>query len=133
MPSPATTQKLRDVGLLLLRLGAGGMMMVHGWGKLSRFNEMASKFPDPLGIGSPASLTLAVFSEFFCALAIVLGFATRLAALPLIVTMIVAAFVIHGDDPFAKKELALLYLVAFAALAGTGAGKLSLDAKLWRR
>jgi putative oxidoreductase len=44
--------------------------------------------------------------------------------------MVVAAFIIHGDDPFAKKEFALLYAIPFLTLVFTGAGKFSLDAKL---
>ena len=119
-----------SLGLLLVRLGAGGMMLAgHGWAKLASFGEMADRFPDPLGLGSPtASLALAIFSEFFCAAALVVGFATRFAAVPLAVTMLVAAFAIHADDPWAKKELALLYAVPFITLVFTGAGKFSVDA-----
>ena len=119
-----------SLGLLLVRLGAGGMMLAgHGWAKLSGFSEMASRFPDPLGLGSStASLSLTVFAEFFCAAAVVLGVATRFAAVPLAVTMLVAAFAIHADDPWAKKELALLYAVPFVTLVFTGAGKFSVDA-----
>jgi putative oxidoreductase len=58
----------------------------------------------------------------------VLGVATRFAAVPLAVTMLVAAFAIHADDPWAKKELALLYAVPFVTLVFTGAGKFSVDA-----
>ena len=45
----------------------------------------------------------------------------------------VAAFVVHGSDPLGDKELALLYLVCFAAVGALGAGKWSLDAVLKRR
>jgi putative oxidoreductase len=101
----------------------------HGWAKLTGFAEMAERFPDPLGLGSPTmSLALTVFAEFFCATAVVLGLATRFAAVPLVVTMVVAALLIHADDPFAKKELALLYAVPFITLIFTGAGKFSVDA-----
>jgi putative oxidoreductase len=119
-----------SLGLLLVRVGAGGIMLLgHGWGKLIGFSEVAERFPDPLGLGSSTlSLALAVFAEFFCAAAVVAGFATRFAAAPLVVTMLVAAFVIHADDPWAKKELALLYAVPFVALIFTGAGKFSFDA-----
>jgi putative oxidoreductase len=119
-----------SLGLLLLRVAVGGMMAAgHGWAKLTGFGEMAEHFPDPLGLGSPtASLVLAVFAEFFCAAAVVLGVATRFAAVPLAVTMLVAGLAIHADDPWAKKELALLYAVPFIALVFTGAGKFSVDA-----
>jgi len=130
----ARASLLQGVGLLLLRLGAGGMMLAgHGWGKLTSFSERAGDFPDPLGVGSALSMALAVFAECFCAALVVVGAATRLAALPLVVTMLVAAAVVHADDPWAKKEFALIYLVPFLTLAFTGAGPFSLDAVPWRR
>ena len=39
------------------------MLYAHGWPKLASFSEKSGGFPDPLGIGSPASLTLAVFAD----------------------------------------------------------------------
>ena len=45
----------------------------------------------------------------------------------------VAAFVVHGGDPLGDKELALLYLVCFSAVAALGGGAWSLDAALARR
>ena len=59
-----------------------------------------------------------------------IGLKTRLASVPLIVTMIVAAFIVHAGDPFAKKELALVYLVGFLAIFFTGPGEYSVDARL---
>lgn len=118
-----------SLGLLLLRASVGAMMLLgHGWGKLTSFAERSSSFPDPLGIGSSLSMALATGAEAFCALAVILGFATRWAAVPLMVTMAVAALIIHGDDPWAKKELAVLYFFPFATLFLTGAGRYSLDA-----
>ena len=127
--------KLADVGLLVARLGAGGFMLfAHGIAKISNFSEMSAKFPDPLGfLGSEMSLVLAIFAEVLCSALVMLGLVTRLAALPLCATMFFAAFVVHGGDPWAKKELALLYLVVFAAIALTGGGKLSLDTVIRRR
>ena len=46
---------------------------------------------------------------------------------PLAITMFVAFFVVHGDDPFRDKELAFLYLACFTALVMTGAGRYSID------
>ena len=114
----------RDAGLLLLRLFAGGLMLVmHGLPKLLSFGDLLDSFPDPLGVGSAASLTLAVFAEVLCALAVVLGIGTRAAAVPLLVTMLVAAFIVHGADPWSKKELALVYAGMFATLVLLGGGR----------
>lgn len=129
---------LSALGLLILRIGGGGMMLTHGWGKLNMLMSGADQFPDPLGVGPQLSLILAVFAEFFCSILLILGAGTRLVAMPLLFTMFMAAFIIHGDDPFQKKELALLYGTIYLALILNGAGRFSLDhavgskVKLWR-
>jgi len=107
------------------------MIYGHGWGKLLRlFSGEEIRFMDFLGMGPTVSLALAVFAEFFCALLVVFGAYTRLAALPLIFTMAVAAFVRHADDPFSSKEKALMYMFAYIAIAIAGAGWYSVDARL---
>jgi len=123
-----------DLGLLILRLGVGGMILFgHGWGKLVGFSVISQRFPDPLGLGSTVSLSLAVFAEFFCAIAVMMGLLTRLAVIPLCITMFVAAGIIHGLDPWSKKEMALLYAVPFLVLFFTGPGRFSLDRMLGKR
>ena len=109
-------------------------MLTHGWGKLQMMLAgNFDKFPDPIGVGSSLSLVLIVVAEFVSPLLIILGLGTRLAAIPTIGGMAVAAFIVHGGDPWtlgagASKEPAMLYLIPYLALAFTGAGKFSLDA-----
>lgn len=123
-----------DLGLLFLRVAFGLMMVLgHGFGKVSSLFSGQTGFPDPLGIGPTASLALAAFAEFFCALAVVVGFKTRWAAVPVVITMLVAAFVFHGADPWDKKELAILYALGFLTLVFTGGGPYSLDLRLKKR
>jgi putative oxidoreductase len=125
---------LRAWGLLVLRVGIGSFMLFgHGWAKLSQFSEYAPKFADPYGLGATASLVLAIFAEFFCSTAVILGFLTRLATVPLIITMATAAFIIHGGDPFGRQEMALMYLVVFLTLLVTGGGRFSLDSFISRQ
>lgn len=119
---------LSSLGLLILRLGVGGFMLwFHGMPKLLNFSEKAATFPDPLGVGNSLSLGLAVFAEFFCSILLIWGILTRLAAIPLFATMITAAFIIHGEDPWNKKEFALLYAIPFLTLVFTGGGMFSID------
>lgn len=151
--NPTRNDLVSSVGLLILRLGAGAFMLTHGWGKLQQILNGNFQFGDPIGIGEAPSLVLATGAEFFCALLVMFGFATRFAAVPVAFTMAVAAFVAHREDPWtmgkaaelffaqqtkypASKEPALLYLTAFLALAFTGAGRFSLDAIIcsrWRK
>ncbi len=111
------------------------MLLAHGWPKLSNYGELLEKFPDPLGMGSGLSLFLAVSSEVGASVLIIAGLLTRLASVPLLITMLVAGFVVHGSDPFATQEKAFVYAVAYLALILTGPGRLSLDnllhSRLW--
>jgi putative oxidoreductase len=113
---------------LVLRVAISAFMLTHGYGKLqSALAGGEIQFMDPFGLGQAASLYLAVFAEFFCSIFLILGFATRLAVIPLIVTMLVAVLIAHGSDPFEKKEMALHYLVVYLVILVCGAGKYSLD------
>lgn len=118
---------LHNIGLLLFRLVLGFFMLTHGWQKIENFQLMSAGFPDPIGIGSSASLALIVFAEFGCSLLLISGLFTRFATIPLIIGMIVAAFVIHAGDPFSKIELSSLYLSLYVVLVILGPGKYSLD------
>lgn len=123
-----------DIALLLLRLGVSGMMLTHGIPKLIRlFGSGPIQFGDPIGIGVEASLTLTVFSEVICSVLILVGLGTRLASIPLIITMAVAFFIVHAAHAFERKELALFYLIVYIVLLLTGSGKYSLDHYLLKR
>lgn len=113
--------------LLALRIFFGVLLMSHGIQKLSNYQELSVAFPDPLGVGSPLSLGLAIFAEFVCSMGFVIGILYRLAMLPMIFTMGMAFFVIHANDAFAVKELALIYLVVFVLMYISGPGKFSVD------
>jgi putative oxidoreductase len=113
-----------NIGLLILRLSAGGMMLTHGYPKLLKlFGGGEIQFFDFLGIGTTASLALAVGAEVVCSVLLMVGVKTRLVVLPLIFTMAVAAFLVHAADPFAKQEKALMYLMMYLTLLFTGGGK----------
>lgn len=124
----------RDVGLLLFRVSVSGLMVyAHGWPKLAEFSAKAARFPDPLGVGSSTSLTLAIFGELVCPIAIALGALTRVAAVPAAFTMWVAALVVHAGDALRERELAIVYAIAFTLVAATGPGRFSLDQRLFGR
>ena len=124
---------LKNYGLLFLRVTLGFFMLTHGWTKLSHFNEMSAAFPDPIGFGSTVALSLIVFAEFFCSIALIIGLFTRPATIPLIIGMSVAAFVAHAGLPFSGRELPLLYLSMYVVLLLTGPGKISLDSLIYKR
>ena len=121
-----------DLALLLTRIGFGGLMLInHGIHKLDKLNGPI-EFADPIGVGATASLILCLIGEFLAPVLIIIGLKTKLAAIPAAITMGVAAFIVHGTDPLAKKEMALLYFIAFVAIFLAGPGKFSIDGKKGR-
>ena len=119
-----------NLATLALRLGFGILMVPeHGYAKLVSFAERKDQFVNFLGLGSPVSLALAIFAEFFCSLLLVAGLFTRLAVIPLIVTMLVA-FSRHNWEFFGKYELVPAFLTGYFAILLLGPGKFSMDAVL---
>lgn len=119
----------KDINALILRLVLGfSMFYGHGLGKWQMlFGDADIKFADPIGVGMTFSLILAVFAEVICSLFLAVGLLTRYALIPLIITMAVAAFVVHGGQAFGKVEMSLLYLSGYVAILFIGPGKFSLD------
>lgn len=134
MGGPGAATRTGDVGLLVLRVVAGGLMFyLHGLGKV----PPQGKFVDGVtALGFPAPTLFAwaaALSEAVGGVLLVLGLFTRPAALMLAFTMGVAAFLVHGADPLAKKELALVYLSIALLYLLAGAGRYSLDAVIRRK
>jgi len=123
-----------DAALFILRMGASALILTHGIPKLLKlFGSGEILFADPIGLGMETSLTLSVFAEVICAVLLGIGLASRLAAIPLIINMAVVYFIVHAQDPFQAKELALIFLLIFTTLLITGSGKYSLDHYLLKR
>lgn len=121
-----------DFGLLILRVVAfAPLFLKHGTEKLFRFQHMAQHFPNPLHIGAAPSLTFALISDGICSALLILGLATRWAALITFVNIFVAWAFVHHFVLFGPQgdhgEVIVLYLAAAATLFFAGAGRFSLD------
>ncbi|AYN02418.1 DoxX family protein [Chryseobacterium sp. 3008163] len=123
-----------DIVLLIVRLFIGFAMLSHGFPKLQMLLEGGDiQFFDFLGLGPKISLGLTVFAEFVCSIFLILGLFTRIAVGFLIFTMIIAGFVVHGADPFDKKEMSLLYLAIYLLIMVLGAGRFSIDGMIEKK
>jgi len=123
------------IGLLVLRLVAGGALLQHGIPKmLGPKGPMGWMGPDMPGILQ----LLAAVSEFGGGLALIFGFLTPLATLGIISTMTVAILKGHAGQPWVSAnpdarpfELAASYFAIAFALLLAGPGAISLDALLF--
>lgn len=122
-----------DIALLILRVWlAGGMIVLHGWGKVGRLTAGSVKFADPYGLGPELSLTLAMLAEVGAAALLAIGLGTRWAALALIFTLGTAFFAAHGaalSGP-GNGELPFVYVAGFVAILLAGPGRYSVDERL---
>jgi putative oxidoreductase len=127
-------EKLHAFGLLWLRVLAGAGIATHGYPKI--FGGWMPKFAEGVAeMGFPAPILFAwaaALSEFVGGILLILGLGTRFAALMIFCTMSVAAFIRHAADPFAVKEMALLYGTVSGAVIFLGAGAWSLDGLICR-
>lgn len=123
-----------DIVLFILRVGIALLMLSHGIPKLNTLLEGGEiQFPDPIGVGAVASLSLAVFAEVFCSVLVLIGLATRLAVIPLMTTMLIAVLVIHAGDGLEKMEMGIHYLLTYIVLLFAGSGRISFDFLISRK
>jgi len=120
-------KKPTDLALLALRVGFSAMMLTHGIPKIDKLFENPIKFANPIGLGETTSLILTLIAEVLAPIFIIVGFKTKWACIPIIITMLVAAFIVHLNDPIGSKEKAILYLVAFITILISGSGDYSYD------
>ena len=118
-----------DLALLILRISSGGLMLTHGIPKINMLFASPIQFADPFGFGPTLSLIFALIGEVVAPVLIIIGFKTKIATIPSIITMFVAAFIVHANDDLGTKEKALLFLASFVVILLAGAGKYSIDRK----
>ncbi len=120
---------MNDIAKLILRVVFGGLMLTHGFPKMMNLINGKLGFADPIGIGELATLILAIFAEVICAVLVIVGYKTRFSTIPLIITMIVAAFIVNAGSDLKSKETALLYLSGYVAIVLLGNGKFAITRK----
>lgn len=135
----------KDISPLCLRLIIGFGFMAHGWAKISRGTGGFERLLTQLGVPFPhISAIITPYIELIGGMAILLGAFVAIAAVPLIISMLVAMFTIHihygfssiktiGLTPAGPQfgppgyEINLLYIAGLISLMLTGAGKFSID------
>lgn len=139
-----TRDAIASIGVLALRLMTGLMMLIgHGLPKLQNYAVLKDKFGlnvFPFQQFTPSiNLMLCIAAELGAAALIIIGLCTRPAAFLLGFAMVIAAFGLHGADPWfmgpgvpVSKEPALLYLIPMIAIILTGSGAFSLDAAIYK-
>lgn len=122
-----------DLAALLLRLVFGGMFIFFGFGKITGYNDILPMFEGYFGMSSKMSFNLVVFAEFGCGILVALGLFTRVAVIPIFITMVVAFFVAHADDPFTVKHSSFEFMLLSVVIFVLGSGKYAVDGILFKK
>lgn len=94
-----TLNHISGLPLLALRIYLFPIMLQAGWNKFAAFESTVRWFGNSLELPFPVlKVVLAGLSEFVGAILLLMGWFTRLVAIPLMITMLVAAFLVHGDN-----------------------------------
>ena len=117
----------KELAILVIRCSLGLLLCYHGLEKFSNYNVYIEHFPNPIGLGTTTSLWLVIFTEFVGGLALVFGVLTRFFLTFIFISLGIAFFVAHAQDPFSAKELALSYWLISIGLFFSGPGNYSLD------
>jgi putative oxidoreductase len=133
----ASRDALESAAMLLIRLSAGIVFAMSGWGKLHNLDAITDFFRE-LGIPAPELQAPFVSGlELVGGVLLILGLGSRLIAFPLIGTMVVAMLTAKKADVETWSDVLGFiewhYLVFFAAVALIGPGKLSLDHLLGKK
>lgn len=123
----------KDYSLFFFRvLVSLTMINTHGMKKLLNFEDTIQHIPDPMGIGGEISTVVAIIANIVAPLFVILGLGTRLATLPILSVTLMGFFIVHGNDPWAVRDVPLMYSLAYLLIFFMGAGKYSLDHKFFK-
>jgi putative oxidoreductase len=122
-----------DVAALILRLIFGGLFVRYGYMKFASYDAILPMFQDIIGIGAKLSFNLVIFAELFCGFFVLIGLLTRFTVVPIFITMAVAFFVAHKNDPFDMKAISFVLLGLSVVVFILGSGKYSVDRLLFKK
>ena len=122
-----------DLATLMLRVIFGGLFTYYGYNKFISYDEILPQFPDLIHIGAKTSFILVIFAELVCGFLVAIGLLTRLTIIPIFITMFVAFFIAHKNDPFQVSQIAFVYLLLSIVIFILGSGKFSVDRLIFKQ
>lgn len=129
--------KLKDLGPLIFRLLLAYGFLEPAWNKIQDVHAIGDWFAS-MNLPAPYfQAWLATLTECLGIILLTLGLGTRIIAIPLIITMIVAIKTVHWENGFSAGnngyEIPFYYALMLLSLIFTGSGKISLDYLISRR
>lgn len=119
---------LYNFALLFFRIAiAGQLVLVHGLKKIGVGVASAEVIPNPLGLPAALNDFVAITANTYLPFLVIIGFCTRIAALPALCVTLTGYFVVHAHDPLSVSDVPYMYSVSLLLIIMLGGGKYSLD------
>ncbi len=128
-----STERYHWVMLFYRVLVAFAIIRIHGWKKITGFEEEVLHIPDPFGFGGYTATVMAILSNVVCSVFVAFGLFTRLAAFGAMMVPLIGLLVIHIADPWPAKDAPWMYSLAFLVILLMGPGKYSLDNWMYKK
>ncbi|WP_370088632.1 DoxX family protein [Ekhidna sp.] len=120
---------MADYGFLFPRIAFGIHLLYYSWGSVTSLDVSGdASWLAAHGVPLPTLAAWAyLFTEFLGGMALIIGFRVRMFAVPLIITFLVAYFMVHLNDSYQDAYPALQMLAMSCFFLFAGSGKPSLD------
>jgi len=109
------------------------LIIAHGLKKIGVGVAEAEHIPNPLHFSDKFNNGFAIAANLFFPCFVILGFCTRLAALPTLAVTLTGLFVVHWHGTPLEKDTPFMYSLVFLLIAVLGPGKYSVDNYLYKK
>ena len=118
-----------NFGVLFIRIAFGFHLLHYSWNDVLHFSAGDNaEWLGSLGVPFPFIMSWAyILTQFIGGILLLIGYKTRLVAVPLIVTFLVAYFLVHAGDSYKNSFQAIQMLAVSLFFFYNGSGKISLD------
>ena len=117
-----------NIAMLLFRtILSLELMVVHGFKKIGINVAEAEKVPNPLHLPEWFNNAFAVSANLVFPVLVILGFFTRIAALPILAITLTGYFVLHWNDALLVKDTPFMYSLSYLLILVLGPGRYSVD------
>lgn len=117
-----------NFGILFFRIAvAAQLIIVHGLKKIGVGVAAAEVVPNPLHLPHALNDFIAIAANTFLPFLVVIGFCTRLAALPALCVTLTGYFVVHANDTLAVSDVPYMYSISLVFIIILGGGRYSID------
>jgi putative oxidoreductase len=134
LSNPFPSYTIYNVTMLLFRIAlALEMMIIHGFKKLGIGVSEAEIIPNPFNLPQTFNDAFIISANFFFPFLVLIGFYTRLSALPVLVVTVTGYLIVHRNEALIARDIPFMYSISFLSILLLGPGKYSIDHFIYKK